>query len=248
MVNPVCGAVSRTNGSKTPRSAGWTYPQRGGSGRISTVPKSERTRARILDAAAKVFRERGFAGTRLSDVADQADLQAPSLYYHFENKENLMEEVLRLGVERTFIRVQRAVEDAKDGDALIRLRNAVAAHLAAVVEIGNYAAVNIRMLGEMPPEIFDRHRALQRRVGRFWHGLLEDAQLEGGIRGDLDLHAARMLILGALNWVPEWYSPRGLSVDELTDQALSLFFDGLGTATPTAEVANAPAPDVRSSQ
>ena len=41
--------------------------------------KSARTRTRILDAAAHVLSSKGFAGTRLSDVAEYAELQAPAI-------------------------------------------------------------------------------------------------------------------------------------------------------------------------
>ncbi|ORB76440.1 hypothetical protein BST46_30110, partial [Mycobacterium timonense] len=59
------------------------------------------TRARILDSAALIFRNKGYAGTRLSDVAAAANTQAGSLYYHFPSREELVEEVLRVGQERT---------------------------------------------------------------------------------------------------------------------------------------------------
>ena len=42
--------------------------------------KSQRTRARILDAAAHVLSAKGYAGTRLTDVAKYAELQAPAIY------------------------------------------------------------------------------------------------------------------------------------------------------------------------
>ena len=56
--------------------------------------KSARTRERILDAAAHVLSRKGYAGTRLTDVADQAGLQAPAIYYYFPSREDLIEEVM----------------------------------------------------------------------------------------------------------------------------------------------------------
>ena len=51
--------------------------------------KSQRTRARILDAAARVFRREGY-GARLSDIAAEAGIQTGSLYYHFDGRESLV--------------------------------------------------------------------------------------------------------------------------------------------------------------
>ncbi|HEX6391791.1 MAG TPA: TetR family transcriptional regulator, partial [Solirubrobacteraceae bacterium] len=158
---------------------------------MATTPlrKSERTRERILDAAAACFRERGFAATRLSDIADRAELQTPSLYYHFASKEELIEEVLALGVTRTFARVQESVAAAPAGDPLARLGAAIQAHLLMVIETGNYSAANLRLYGQMPDDIRKRLERTQRKVGRYWNELLVEAQRAGALRKDLDLSA-----------------------------------------------------------
>src|SRR5438105_9622567 len=62
--------------------------------------KSARTRERILNAAAHVLSRKGYAGTRLSDVADQAEVQAPAIYYYFPSREALVEEVMWTGIAR----------------------------------------------------------------------------------------------------------------------------------------------------
>jgi AcrR family transcriptional regulator len=66
----------------------------------SNGSKSARTRERILDAAAHVLSRKGYAGTRLTDVADQAGLQAPAIYYYFPSREDLIEEVMWSGITR----------------------------------------------------------------------------------------------------------------------------------------------------
>src|SRR3981081_1345735 len=60
--------------------------------------KSARTRTRILDAAAHVLSVKGYAGTRLSDVAEYAEIQAPAIYYYFPSREDLIEEVMFSGI------------------------------------------------------------------------------------------------------------------------------------------------------
>jgi AcrR family transcriptional regulator len=189
--------------------------------------KSERTRERILDAAAVAFRERGFAATRLSDIAGRAQLQTPSLYYHFASKEELIEEVLALGVVRTWEHVKARVAEVDPDDHLGKLRAAIGAHVEMVLETGNYAAANLRLYGQMPIEIRQRLQRTQRKVGRYWAKLLTDAAEAGAIRSDLDLSAMRMLLLGALNWAVEWYRPGELSPQQLADQASELVLGGL---------------------
>ena len=191
------------------------------------MTKSERTRERILDAAAAAFRERGFAATRLSDIAERAELQAPSLYYHFASKEELIEVVLALGVTRTFEHVRARVAEVPEDDPLSRLRAAIEGHVEMVLETGNYSAANLRLYGQMPDDIRRRLQRIQRRVGRYWNELLVQARDAGAIRSDLNLSAVRMLILGALNWTAEWYRPGGLTAEQIASQATALVLEGL---------------------
>jgi AcrR family transcriptional regulator len=191
------------------------------------MTKSERTRERILDAAAAAFRERGFAATRLSDIAERAELQAPSLYYHFASKEELIEVVLALGVTRTFEHVRARVAEVPEDDPLGRLRAAIEGHVEMVLETGNYSAANLRLYGQMPNEIRRRLQRIQRRVGRYWNELLVQARDAGAIRSDLNLSVVRMLILGALNWTAEWYEPSGLTPAEVAAHATAIVLEGL---------------------
>lgn len=200
------------------------------SGRGRPGKKGVATRARILDSAAHTFRTKGYAGTRLSDVAAAADTQAGSLYYHFPSREELVEEVLRVGQERTSGFVRRRVA-ALPGDAsdLDRLREAISAHLDSVLEMGDYTAATIRIIGQVPDEIRKRRLHEQREYGEFWRALVDNAHACGEIRTDLDSSALRMLLLGAMNSVPDWFRPRRdrLSVADLKAQFESLFLDGL---------------------
>lgn len=59
-----------------------------------STPRRRAPRAGIVDAATKLFSEKGYAQTTMSDVARAAGLQQSSLYYWFRNKEQLLQETL----------------------------------------------------------------------------------------------------------------------------------------------------------
>jgi AcrR family transcriptional regulator len=193
------------------------------------VRKSDLTRQRILDAAARVFRDKGYAGARLTDIAEAAGMQAGSLYYHFASREELVEEVLRAGVQQAYDYMRGAVEALPPhASAIERLRAAVTAHLLAVLELGDYTSANIRIFGQIPEEIRKRHLRDQRKFGAYLGKLLEAARDAGEIRSDLDLSVVRMLVFGALNWTVEWYEPGGrVSAEEIADQFLTMVLEGL---------------------
>lgn len=60
--------------------------------------RGERTAERILDEAEALFAERGFAGATMRDVAEAVGIRTPSLYNHFESKEELYAAVLERGI------------------------------------------------------------------------------------------------------------------------------------------------------
>src|SRR5688500_10027586 len=73
------------------------------------MKKSDVTRQRILDVAAHWFRTRGLAFTSLNDLAKQIGVKAASIYYYFDSKDALIEEVLRIGIEVSEFEVKKSV-------------------------------------------------------------------------------------------------------------------------------------------
>ena len=206
--------------------------------------KSARTRKRILDAGARAFRREGYAAVALKDIAALASLQAGSLYYHFGCKEEIVEEVLEVGVEGVAAATREAVAALGPGaDPLERLRAAITAHLQFVLSESDYAVANIRILSQVPREIRRRHLKRQRRYGAFWRALFEAAARGRRLRGDLNLSVVRMLTLGALNWSVEWYDAAGSREPvEIADHLSTMIFEGLTYRPGRATSSRSPIP------
>jgi len=190
--------------------------------------KSERTRLRILHAAAKVFRQNGYAASSLRDVAESAGMQAGSLYYHFDSKEALAEAVMDQGVAGS--RNAAIAEIEKLGpmaNPLERIEAAFRGHLAYTLAEADFAVATLRMLHQTPEAIRMRHLRKQRSFGRFYAKLFEEARDAGFIRPEFDLSALRMLLLGALNWSPEWFDQDRLPPNELVRQLSQMMQHGI---------------------
>jgi len=192
--------------------------------------KSTRTRQRILDAAAEVFSEQGYPA-RLSDIADRAGMKAGSLYYHFDSREDLVAEVLRLGIEGSWEQVAAAVGRLPStATPLQRLEAAVRAHTLSIVGRSAYATAQARIVGSLPPDLARAHRKDQRAYGEYWRDLFDAAQRAGQLKSGVDTFAAQMLAFGAMNWTSEWFQAgRGLTPEQLADQAVMLFFGGVAS-------------------
>lgn len=81
-----------------------------------TTPKSLRTRRRILDAAMRLFAERGYHASSNADVAEAAGLTRGAMLYHFPTREDLVEAAIDHIQERRTEAFETAARDQGHGD------------------------------------------------------------------------------------------------------------------------------------
>lgn len=197
--------------------------------------KSAQTRQRILDAAASVLAVKGYAGTRMADIAEVADYPAPAMYYYFGSREELVNEVLLLGIRRTREFVEQALDNLPgDTPPDERIRAAVEAHLKIAVGNLDYARAATRNMAQLPADVRGHQLKERALYGDLWRELLEAARASGDISANLDLGVARMYVLGALNWLPEWWKPDSSSIESTARTITLLTCSGLFGPTPDA--------------
>jgi AcrR family transcriptional regulator len=195
---------------------------------VSSGSKSARTRERLLDAAANVLSRKGFAGARLSDIAEQAQVQAPAIYYYYSSREELIEEVMYVGataMRTNLLEVLAALPaDAQPAD---RIAAAVEAHLRHELEISEYSTAIIRNANQLPENVSRRALAEVGAYNDIWRGLIADLDAAGQLRADVDPAVGRMLVLGALNWAAEWWSPERGHLEDTISTAQSMVLHAL---------------------
>ena len=163
--------------------------------------KGDRTRMRLLDAAAAEVARCGVAGTSINAIAAAAGLKTGSVYFHFESKDQLVEAMLEEGLLASLAFLDKALAALPDGaDAAVRLGAAIRAHATAVHELSNYT---VAVLGPSFPR--DAAGATARKLRRTyvsrWTQLVTEAQSAGALTREADPRLLRDLILGALNAV-----------------------------------------------
>jgi AcrR family transcriptional regulator len=195
--------------------------------------RGELKRKQILDAAARVLARRGYVSTQLSEIASEAHTQSGSLYYHFDSREELIEEVLLEGVRLLFARTRAVVDEMPPGSTpMERLCAAIRAHLKYALVESAYALAAARSGGQLPEDMWKRINAKFRLYGKFVDDLIQAAMKSGEIDPRLNRSALRMLIIGAANYTPEWYHRGGpLSVDQISDLLIRLMVRGVSVGT-----------------
>ena len=185
------------------------------------------TRERILAAAAATLRARGYSQTRLAEIGERAQVRAPAIYHYFRSREALLAAVLseghRIVREHTDATLADLPTDAGPRARLARLTDT---HLRVQLERSDFATAVTRTAGQVPPSLQEELAAGALLVDQPWRQVLLDADADGALRPGISPAVGRMLVLGALNWAPEWWHP-DIPVDDVARAAHRLATAGL---------------------
>jgi AcrR family transcriptional regulator len=189
--------------------------------------KSQVTRRLILEAAAGQFRQRGYAAVSLRDIAEAVGMKTGSLYYHFDSKESLVEEILTLGTQGAMAAAMDAVAAlGPDADPVDKLAAIFRAHTRFLHDEENFASANLKILHQVPPAIRERHVQQDRTYGEFAAAVIDEIAVADLLTPGVDRSLLRMLCFGALNWSISWFDPQGRTPDEIADQLMMLVRQG----------------------
>jgi AcrR family transcriptional regulator len=201
---------------------------RTGSGKSSAKSTAALSRQAILDTAARLFRQDGYAATSLRAIAQACDMKAGSLYYHFVSKDQIVSEVLGIGVQRVFDAVRVAVQALPTNAGLtMTLQCAIQAHLGALLHEHDFTSANIRIFGQVPDEVRASHKSLRKKYEQYWQDLLMAMQQRGEIRDGIDLQRTVFFLFGAMNWTTEWYDEKKSRLAAMAGELTDLVSNGL---------------------
>ena len=185
-------------------------------------------RAELVRAAGRLFREKGYEATTIRDIAHAVGMRSGSPFYHFKSKQEMLKAVMLQGLEQ----VRRALEDAAAGkrSPRERLRAMVRAHLSTILEPGaDFVPVLLYEWRALPDEMRADIIAVKGRYEAIWDAMLRELKQAGLLRRDDAV--TRLFVLGALNWVVQWYRPgERYSVEEIAGRAVEFILSQSGEA------------------
>jgi len=182
----------------------------------------------ILNAAAMLFRQKGYAGVSLRLIAAEVGIKAASIYYHFASKDAVVVEILDAGILAVHQEVQTSLlklpQNASPSDIL---RTGIRGHLRALLEHGDYTSANVRIFGQAPEAVRVASLPVRQEYEKLWDDILENLQAKNSLRADLNITTFRMMLIGALNATLEWFDPQKGGIDELADKYTDVFLTGI---------------------
>jgi TetR/AcrR family transcriptional regulator, cholesterol catabolism regulator len=187
---------------------------------------SARRRApEIIEAAARVFAQRGFHGATTQDIADVLGIRQASLYYYFASKEEALELVCLQGVAGYF-EVAKAIA-AGPGTAADKLARLIKAHLSPLTDRSDFVRVFLHERQHLPAESRRRIGRWSRGLERVFEDVLKDGLRRSEFRPDLDTRLVVLGILGMANAVASWYRHEDVAVERISAEFVRLAVDGV---------------------
>ena len=174
----------------------------------------------IVKAAGRLFREKGYEGTSVRDLANAVGLQSGSLFFHFRSKEEILLSLLEGGLRRAVAILDRHLAAAVSPRE--KLSAILHGHLQAILDEERDAFyVVLRDWRTLSPYSRKKVIALRDEYENRIALSLNELAHSGLIPGNTRLF--RLFLLGALNWTVQWYRPDGdLTIGELADSFLEL--------------------------
>lgn len=183
------------------------------------------SRADIIQAAAQIFRKKGYHATSMQDIADAVNLQKASLYHHVENKQDILFTILEHALD-LLIGDMRAVVDS-DLSPEEKLRLAMQVYMGRLTGDSDLATVLLLEHRSLERRLRSRHAQRRDRYEGLWRKIIEEGVHQGVFR-QTDITIATFAIMGVQNWMITWYREGGrLTALELSDHFSELFLEGL---------------------
>lgn len=186
----------------------------------------EVTRARILDAATKLFAERGYEHTSVQNIIDElGDLSKGAIYHHFPSKLAILEALnQRDNDDMTALmeRIQR--DDTLDG--LGKLRAIAHANLSDMRHM-QFSALALSALDDATT-FAENMRFWSRELPKKWLPIIQEGVEDGSIPTAYPVEAAQMLALLMNYWMLTRYYPATADEFRHRAEALRVMLDALG--------------------
>ena len=178
-------------------------------------------RVRLLQAAARLFKTKGYDRTTVRDLAKEVGIQSGSIFHHFSNKEEILKAVMIEAIHYNTHKMRVALEQATNTEE--ELLGLIICELESIQgHTGDAMSVLVfewRALSEAnQAEILQ----LREEYEQMWLRVIEAANSEG-LTSEGSAFIKRRLLAGALSWTGYWYDVHGeMDINDLAREALKL--------------------------
>lgn len=186
---------------------------------------SSEKKTRILEAAARLFRDKGYSATSMRDLAKAVDLKASSLYNHISSKEEILQDICLTNARR----FQQGMQEVLKMDAPVQ--NKVEELIRLHIRIATRDVTSVTSFNDEWRHLSEPHLSEFLTMRREYEGafrrLIEQGQAEGVFK-PVDTSVLLYTLFSSVRWLYDWYEEgKRLSAKDLEDQIIPLLVQGI---------------------
>ena len=179
----------------------------------------------IIQAAAQIFRQKGYHGTSMQDIADAVQFQKASLYHHVTGKQDILVAILDQALDLLIDDMQEVAKSKHTPQEKIRL--AMRTYVMRLTQDLDLATVLLMEYRSLDDELRAIHIDRRDRFEALWREIVQEGIDSGAFR-PVDARLTSFAFLGVLNWMITWYRHKGsLSGEQIADRFADLLLSGL---------------------
>ena len=194
---------------------------------MSTAPVTDK-RAQVLEAAIRIFSDRGYRRTSMWDIAREVNLSKPALYHYVSSKEALLVEIYERATVEGLEAAKRMLEHGQP--PLDTLRQMLVDRVVYTCEHQRLFRILFEEEAEIPEDLMRTMRVHRREYEDLIIGVLQRGVEDGSIHFDTTPRVVVNVLLGAAHWTYKWYRADGSKTTrQLAEEMVEVLLDGLRT-------------------
>jgi AcrR family transcriptional regulator len=179
----------------------------------------------ILQASAKLFREKGYKAASMRDLAVKVGVEAASLYNHIRSKAELLHDIC-FNVANIFFEHISAVE-ATDTPAINKFESLLRFHIRQMLENFEEVYVSDREWRYLTEPYLSNYQNQRRSYRRRFAAIIQQG-IEQGQINKIDASTAVLIVLHAVGGIDSWHrSTHKVSGEELEENMVTILIEGL---------------------
>ncbi len=179
----------------------------------------------ILREAARLFKERGYNGTTLRELAKRAGVKGASIYHHFSSKQDILYMIMEYTMINLINKVKISIENKKT--PLEKFRTAIRFHIEYHTVDMDETYVADAELRNLEPENFKKIVKMRNDYETIFKSLMTEG-IEAGLMEIDNIPLVSKALLQMCTGVSYWFNPAGSqSISEIADSYVSLFCWGV---------------------
>ena len=197
-------------------------------------PENRSVREKVLAAAVQLFATYGYHAATMRDIARMTGIQAASIYYHYDNKQALLVEIMETHMLQLNANLQRIVD--KQEGVQQRLYEAIANHIRLHTTFKSEFFIIDTEIRALEDENRENILAMRDQYESLLQKLLREG-MEQGILRETDAKVSSYAIIAMCTEVAAWFRPSGrLSVQQVIDIYAQMVTEGLLLVKESAEM------------